>query len=233
MNPGNALVVEVSVLSFKTATDSEKVSTSARGGLMQHITLKEIQFLHKAHEGRCWYWEVVETIRRLLLTAVLSVVTVRAVCSTSTICDCFYSTKRVAVLHLLRVLHCLPDAVPVLLILFCSIHPARVLLFTRLCLSSFHLFLLLPHLLLALPVLYATNNTALTSPRLILSHLIPHRISHTIATQGHPLRSCGVYSSLWCTSSCTASSAHIKRMTMTFCRRWRSSKCSSPSSSPS
>jgi hypothetical protein len=78
MEPGNAPAVEVSVLSFKTATDSEKVSTStsARGGLMQHITLKEIQFLHKAYEGRCWYWEVVETIRRLLLTAVLSVVTV-------------------------------------------------------------------------------------------------------------------------------------------------------------
>jgi hypothetical protein len=39
---------------------------------MQYVTSKEIEFLHKAYEGRCWYWEVVETARRLLLTAVLS-----------------------------------------------------------------------------------------------------------------------------------------------------------------
>jgi hypothetical protein len=49
---------------------------ASRGRLMQRITLKEIQFLHIAYEGRCWYWEVIETSRRLLLTAVLSVVTV-------------------------------------------------------------------------------------------------------------------------------------------------------------
>jgi hypothetical protein len=55
---------------------SASVRVSTRGRLMQRITLKEIQFLHKAYEGRCWYWEVVETSRRLLLTAVLSVVTV-------------------------------------------------------------------------------------------------------------------------------------------------------------
>ena len=51
-------------------------SASARSGVMQYVTFKEIEFLHKAYEGRCWYWEVVETVRRLLLTAVLSVVTV-------------------------------------------------------------------------------------------------------------------------------------------------------------
>jgi hypothetical protein len=60
--------------SLSTRTGSVRVST--RGRLMKRITLKEIQFLHKAYEGRCWYWEVVETSRRLLLTAVLSVVTV-------------------------------------------------------------------------------------------------------------------------------------------------------------
>jgi len=34
----------------------------------------ELTFLYRAYEGRVWYWEVVETIRRLLLTAVVSVV---------------------------------------------------------------------------------------------------------------------------------------------------------------
>jgi hypothetical protein len=37
-------------------------------------TLFEIEFLHKAYKGNCWGWEVVETVRRLLLTAVISVV---------------------------------------------------------------------------------------------------------------------------------------------------------------
>ena len=49
-------------------------TSSTRTGLMRYVTHKEIQFLHGAYEGRCWYWEIVETIRRLLLTAVLSVV---------------------------------------------------------------------------------------------------------------------------------------------------------------
>ena len=34
----------------------------------------ELTFLYRAYEGRVWYWEVVETTRRLLLTAVVSVV---------------------------------------------------------------------------------------------------------------------------------------------------------------
>ena len=42
----------------------------------QYVRAREIKFLHKAYEGRRWYWEVVETIRRLQLTALLSVVTV-------------------------------------------------------------------------------------------------------------------------------------------------------------
>ena len=95
MEATNIIAIETRVVSFKTdATGSEKAtstSTSTRGGLMQHITYKEIQFLHKAYEGRCWYWEVVETIRRLLLTAVLSVVTVGTVCSTYSICHNIYN----------------------------------------------------------------------------------------------------------------------------------------------
>jgi len=35
---------------------------------------EQIEFLHRSYEGRCWYWEVLETIRRLLLTAVVSIV---------------------------------------------------------------------------------------------------------------------------------------------------------------
>jgi hypothetical protein len=43
-------------------------------GVMKFVTASELSFLHRAYEGRCWYWEVVETGRRLLLTAVVSVV---------------------------------------------------------------------------------------------------------------------------------------------------------------
>ena len=56
--------------------DAPPEAVASRTGIMQYVTSKEIQFLHQAYEGRCWYWEVEETIRRLLLTAVLSVVTV-------------------------------------------------------------------------------------------------------------------------------------------------------------
>ena len=48
------------------------------GGVADSTSLDlydQIEFLHKAYEGRCWYWEVVETLRRLLLTGVLSIVT--------------------------------------------------------------------------------------------------------------------------------------------------------------
>ena len=47
---------------------------SQRKGLMKYITEKELQFLHKSYEGGVWYWEVIETGRRLMLTAVVSVV---------------------------------------------------------------------------------------------------------------------------------------------------------------
>jgi hypothetical protein len=43
-------------------------------GISQHITADEITFLHKQYEPGYWYWEVVETIRRLLLTAVIAIV---------------------------------------------------------------------------------------------------------------------------------------------------------------
>jgi hypothetical protein len=43
-------------------------------GFMKYITAEQLNFLCKAYEGRCWYWEVVETIRRLLLTAGMSII---------------------------------------------------------------------------------------------------------------------------------------------------------------
>jgi hypothetical protein len=42
--------------------------------LRHYITPETIRFLHGAYEGTYWYWEIIETIRRLLLTAVVSVV---------------------------------------------------------------------------------------------------------------------------------------------------------------
>jgi hypothetical protein len=42
-------------------------------GIMKFITKEELGFLHQSYLGRRWYWEVIETGRRLLLTAVISV----------------------------------------------------------------------------------------------------------------------------------------------------------------
>ena len=42
-------------------------------GIMKFVTMAELSFLHQSYMGQRWYWEVVETGRRLLLTAVISV----------------------------------------------------------------------------------------------------------------------------------------------------------------
>jgi hypothetical protein len=42
--------------------------------VLHYITPSSIFFLYGAYEGQFWYWEVVETLRRILLTAVISVV---------------------------------------------------------------------------------------------------------------------------------------------------------------
>lgn len=47
---------------------------SCMDGISRYITADEINFLHKQYEPGYWYWEVVETIRRLLLTAVIAIV---------------------------------------------------------------------------------------------------------------------------------------------------------------
>jgi hypothetical protein len=46
----------------------------SRTDIMSHIRPNTIFFLHGAYEGQFWYWEVLETLRRILLTAVMSVV---------------------------------------------------------------------------------------------------------------------------------------------------------------
>jgi hypothetical protein len=45
-----------------------------RDRVKHYITPSSIFFLYGAYEGQFWYWEVVETLRRILLTAVISVV---------------------------------------------------------------------------------------------------------------------------------------------------------------
>jgi hypothetical protein len=47
---------------------------SLRSSIMHNITPKVIYFLHQSYEPQYWYWEIIETVRRLLLTAVVSVV---------------------------------------------------------------------------------------------------------------------------------------------------------------
>jgi hypothetical protein len=42
--------------------------------LTDYITPKELFFLHQAYEPQYWYWEIIETARRLFLTAVMSIV---------------------------------------------------------------------------------------------------------------------------------------------------------------
>jgi hypothetical protein len=44
-----------------------------RNWIMLFVTPKEVVFLYKEYEPQFWYWEVLETSRRLLLTAFLSV----------------------------------------------------------------------------------------------------------------------------------------------------------------
>ena len=47
--------------------------TARAGGFWRRMS-KETAFLHGSFRGSCWYWEVVETYRKLLLTAVMSIV---------------------------------------------------------------------------------------------------------------------------------------------------------------
>ena len=35
------------------------------------ITCEHLVFLHKAYEPKYWYWEIIETVRRLFFTAIL------------------------------------------------------------------------------------------------------------------------------------------------------------------
>ena len=50
----------------------EDISTSK--GCMKYVDVKDISFLYKAYRAEYWYWEIIETTRRLFMTAVLSVI---------------------------------------------------------------------------------------------------------------------------------------------------------------
>ena len=39
----------------------------------REILFESLSFLYAAYEGKFWYWEIIETVRRLVLTAVISV----------------------------------------------------------------------------------------------------------------------------------------------------------------
>lgn len=56
-----------------SAASAEIVAGSAKSDKEPFVSHKEISFLYESYKPRLWYWEVIETIRRLLLTAVLSV----------------------------------------------------------------------------------------------------------------------------------------------------------------
>ena len=55
--------------------DGSTAPPAAEGATnVMDLLSNEIGFLHNAYRGSCWYWEVVEACRKLLLTAVLSIV---------------------------------------------------------------------------------------------------------------------------------------------------------------
>ena len=58
---------------FSQLTPDIATAAAESTGIIKYIA-SEIGFLHNAYRGSCWYWEVVEAIRKLLLTAVVSIV---------------------------------------------------------------------------------------------------------------------------------------------------------------
>ena len=54
--------------------DAEEVTVDPPPKKQKIVGAAELNFLYKAYEGHVWYWEVVETARRLLLTAIISVI---------------------------------------------------------------------------------------------------------------------------------------------------------------
>ena len=54
--------------------DAEEVAVDPPPKKQKIVGAAELNFLYKAYEGHVWYWEVVETARRLLLTAIISVI---------------------------------------------------------------------------------------------------------------------------------------------------------------
>ncbi len=67
-----------------SGVDKGSVQFNASTGSRNTITYKDLVFLHKAYEPKYWYWEIVETMRRLFFTALLVIATTSAnlqVCS--------------------------------------------------------------------------------------------------------------------------------------------------------
>jgi hypothetical protein len=58
----------------KRTVDGAEDSKSVVETVREYVTPEAISFLHGAYEGQFWYWELLETSRRLFLTALLSIV---------------------------------------------------------------------------------------------------------------------------------------------------------------
>jgi hypothetical protein len=54
--------------------DFDRKAAGEKMTFIDYISPQTISFLHSAYEAQFWYWEIVETARRLLLTAAVSIV---------------------------------------------------------------------------------------------------------------------------------------------------------------
>ena len=71
---------------IRSPTSDKRVTTVDR--IREYITPQTIHFLHGTYDGEFWYWEILETSRRLFLTALLSIVA-----SGTMVCLLFYLLK--------------------------------------------------------------------------------------------------------------------------------------------
>ena len=67
-------IVPQSQRSIPVGDKQQKAAPTCIDRIREYITPDAIYFLHGAYEGKYWYWELLETSRRLFLTALLSIV---------------------------------------------------------------------------------------------------------------------------------------------------------------
>ena len=78
-NEDNAVATAINPMQFSFANDEETgisaptLPTGDEYGGTIDDNISRISFLWEAYKPECWYWEIIETTRRLMLTAVLSI----------------------------------------------------------------------------------------------------------------------------------------------------------------